>query len=391
MRVLLQAGRPYTSALIAFVAGCSGGRDASAPTATVRDSAGIEIVENTARAWRQGEECRISAEPMLEIGAEDGAPEYEFGQAHGPVRLTDGRIVVADMQSNQMKWFDASGRYLMSAGRTGGGPGEFEQLYRLRKIGGDSLMALNPASLTSIFTSEGEYVRRFDLDPVRNRGNLWWRGQLSDGTLLALSLQREGTREIAPPADARPGVEHARLDIPEQPPFYRDSLLHFLFTMEGQLIDSIGELPGQWIGRERALVPNAAYAFFGDAFFHSPGDVVEVRTFRSLARRRAAGTVSPETPHELIRLERVVRRVPLRDLTVTEADKQAYIAEQRAMYEGIARGSVIDTAGIWLGIVETPPQFTVYEIGADYLLGTWRDSMDVQYVRMYRLEKPEVR
>ena len=49
---------------------------------------------------------------------------------------------------------------------------------------------------------------------------------------------------------------------------------------------------------------------------------------------------------------------------------------------------MFDTEGRWLGMVETPRQFTVNEIGADYVLGVWLDDLDVQHVRMYRLEKP---
>jgi hypothetical protein len=38
-------------------------------------------------------------------------------------------------------------------------------------------------------------------------------------------------------------------------------------------------------------------------------------------------------------------------------------------------------------MVNMPPNFTANEIGADYLLGLWRDEADVQYVRVYALEK----
>ncbi len=52
--------------------------------------------------------------------------------------------------------------------------------------------------------------------------------------------------------------------------------------------------------------------------------------------------------------------------------------------------------GTWLGSVELPPglergfiqyQAPYMEIGTDYVLGVWRDELDVQYVRMYRLNR----
>ncbi|MGH7468327.1 MAG: hypothetical protein ACRENP_10110 [Longimicrobiales bacterium] len=407
---------------------------------TTRDSAGIQIVDNTAAVWQAGEAWQLSEQPTLNIGTDVGAPEYEFGYAHGPVRLSDGRIVVADMQTQQMRFYDAQGKFLMSAGGSGMGPGEFEQLFRLRKIVGDSLMALNPTSLTSIFSSDGKYVRRFDLDAVRMRGNMWWLGRLWDGTLLTMSLQREGTRELAPPPNPRPGVEEARFDVPQRDPMYRDTLLHFLYTMDGRLIDSIVKLPGQWLGEQRVLVPNAAYAFFENTFYHSPGDIVEIRQYRSLAGERIAPAPTTRSV-PLVKLERIIRRAPLRPAAITDEDKKQYLEAERARYTDLARRnpgrinmtrveqgladtkfpptvpahgnrmytdalgnlwlqeyrigpqepfrwSIFDTEGRWLGMVQTPAEFTLNEIGTDYVLGVTQDSLGVQYVRMYSLQKP---
>ena len=40
------------------------------------------------------------------------------------------------------------------------------------------------------------------------------------------------------------------------------------------------------------------------------------------------------------------------------------------------------------GIALTPADLSVIEIGADYLLGTWRDELDVEHVQLYELIKP---
>lgn len=403
------------------------------PTARVRDSAGVRIVENTVPSWDDGSAWRISDQPVLDIGSLDGSPEYEFGRAHGPVRLSDGRIAVADMQTNQISFFDAEGRFLHTAGGTGDGPGEFTQLYRLHKIAGDSLMALNPTSLTSIFDPRGEYVRRFSLEVVPSRQNIWWIGRLDPGALVAMSLIREGTRYVEPEPDSPEGVEYPRIIRPERHEFYRDTLLHFLFTMEGQLIDSVVKLPGQYMADNRTFAPNAAYALRRDAFFHSPGDVAEIRRFRLV-------TDSDGAPRSL-RLDQIVRRPPLRDLTVTGAVEDGYrdrvreqnreraerspdqfdaaVAERRLletrfpeklpdhgnrMYADADGNlwlqdyrlredepflwSVFQPDGQWLGTVETPAAFTVNEIGTDYVLGVGRDDFDVDHVRMYRICKP---
>jgi hypothetical protein len=45
--------------------------------------------------------------------------------------------------------------------------------------------------------------------------------------------------------------------------------------------------------------------------------------------------------------------------------------------------------GEWLGEVEMPMGFEVLEIGDDRALGVWRDALDVEYLRVYAIEKPK--
>jgi hypothetical protein len=202
--------------------------------------------------------------------------------------------------------------------------------------------------------------------------------------------------------------------------------------MQGNLVDSIARLPGQWLGEDRVLVPNAAYAFYNTTFYHSPGNVVEIRAYRSLAGERQKGRPA-------MQLERIIHRAPIRSLLVNDSIKTEYVAMIRARYARIAKSnpgaiesmnreltntkyperypahnnrmyadalgniwlqeyqvnpvrsslwSVFDPNGRWLGVVETPGNFTVNEIGADYVLGVYEDDLGVQYVRMYRLLKP---
>jgi len=51
--------------------------------------------------------------------------------------------------------------------------------------------------------------------------------------------------------------------------------------------------------------------------------------------------------------------------------------------------SVFDPEGRWLGVVETPAGFTMEEVGRDWVLGVSTDELDVQYVEMWGLVKPE--
>jgi hypothetical protein len=48
---------------------------------------------------------------------------------------------------------------------------------------------------------------------------------------------------------------------------------------------------------------------------------------------------------------------------------------------------IIDVAGKPIGRVRTPPGLTIHEVGEDYVLGVWRDELDVESVRQYYLKR----
>jgi hypothetical protein len=49
--------------------------------------------------------------------------------------------------------------------------------------------------------------------------------------------------------------------------------------------------------------------------------------------------------------------------------------------------TVFDADGQVQGLLETPPDLDVYEIGEDYILGRARDDFDIEYVQMFRLTR----
>jgi hypothetical protein len=52
------------------------------------------------------------------------------------------------------------------------------------------------------------------------------------------------------------------------------------------------------------------------------------------------------------------------------------------------RWSVFDGGGRWLGDVQMPPRFRPMEIGVDYVLGLTSDDDGLEFVTLYRIEKP---
>ena len=110
---------PSPSGLSAFVLlipilGCSGD-SAAPPSSAVWDSAGITIAENTIGLWREAVGWRLSDEPLVDIGVLEGESVYQLHQVRGALRLSDGRIVVANAGTEELRYFDASGVYLSAS------------------------------------------------------------------------------------------------------------------------------------------------------------------------------------------------------------------------------------------------------------------------------------
>jgi hypothetical protein len=64
---------------------------------------------------------------VLQIGRLDGPPHYSLGSPAAVRALPGGRILILDSQTAQLHVYDSQGTHLVSAGRKGSGPGEFER------------------------------------------------------------------------------------------------------------------------------------------------------------------------------------------------------------------------------------------------------------------------
>jgi 6-bladed beta-propeller len=77
--------------------------------------------------------------PLVDIGG-DGGPE-ELSGVTGAVSLSDGRIVIGNGATNEIRVFSDDGNYLETIGRRGGGPGEFYSLLWVGVAPGDTILA----------------------------------------------------------------------------------------------------------------------------------------------------------------------------------------------------------------------------------------------------------
>ena len=142
------APRPALLAAAVVAVACeSTGGGRSGLESAARDSAGITIVENQEPASETRLGWLIGEAPILSIGALEGNPAYELYQVRDAARLPDGRIVVANAGSGELRVFDPSGTHLASWGGRGEGPGEFGDFAAPWNVGpwpGDSIAAVGP-------------------------------------------------------------------------------------------------------------------------------------------------------------------------------------------------------------------------------------------------------
>jgi hypothetical protein len=362
----------------------------------------VRIVENPA-ALAQQPLWSVAAEPAVEIGLVEGEDAYQLSQVGGLVRLSDGRIVIANGGTNELRYFDARGAHLRSVGREGEGPGEFKSLGRVTVLAGDTVVAWDwNLRRLSLFDTSGTFVRSFLLDftggfPVPI-------GRFADGAWLC-----DRGFVFAPGSDGTQVV--------------RDSTPYLVFEPAGALRDSIGRFPGpEWyvkgqgrsafatslpFGRttEAVVVGDRFYAAHTDRWEvvrYSPAGVADlvVRlewspvgvTSDDLARYKAErlentdASFRQQTERNLAEMPYPATFPAFADL-MADPDGNLWVLAYNRPGDERRSWTVFAPEGRALGTVETPPGLRIMEIGADYVLGVWRDDLDVEHVRMYRLDR----
>ena len=389
--------------------------DASPPASAVRDSAGILITENARPADGSRLAWRMGSEPTVTIGAVEGEEPYLLHWIRNAFRLSDGRIVVANGGTDEVRVFTATGVHLASWGGKGPGPAEFGSLYRAEPWPGDSIVAWYSGNYGISFFDAG--------------------GNLGHSFVLRGDMEQRWMRP-SPVTVRRDGSILSVLDETD-----RASKLVEIWDGEGRLRGSLGSRPNHEVitargpGGHTEPVP-AAYsrelvtAAWGDLVVASPNKPYEIRAFR------ADGT-----------LARIVRRDHL-PVTPTEADRLVFVEERKAVYrtgvdattgartseafleqtiwpflesftlaehfpaystvlaDGVGHlwvreydlpreedpvplWTVFDPEGRVLGFVETPAGLDILQIGEDFILGRVRDEFEVEYVQVWPLQRPE--
>ncbi len=217
-----RAALVVTAALCA----CASPAASDSVTATVRDSAGVHLMDFARLPTGTGP-VQLASRPSITLGGihDNDSLEFDARAAYlSAVQLADGQIVVGD--HHRLKYYDERGQLVRIAGRYGLGPGEFVGIRELCAQTDSTLLVIDDAGNWSVWDRDGR------LRHTQPRvGFVPYSGCAAEGRILA--------RE--PGMDATLSVKTRRV------------LPYAVYGIDGTLRQSVGSL--------------AASEYFGQIFF----------------------------------------------------------------------------------------------------------------------------
>jgi len=408
---MLRRSIPLTAVMIGFtLAGC--GAEAGPDARIVfRDSAGIRIVENPSPDDSAANEWWRIGSAITDIGGIDAEEPYALFRVTDAVRLSDGRIAVGSSASDDIRYFDQAGQHLGTSGRTGGGPGEYQNVNGLERADGDSILVVDPsARRVSVLDEAGEYVREFDVgDNVLVTRVV---GRFDDGSLLTAP---------AIVAGPEPGSSSAEL---LRPPF----VLVRVATGTGAP-DTLGEFPGaerfmrvtasngQLTSINISSIPfgkSPTFAVHASEIYVGSQDDPEIQVYDAdgVLRRiiRTGRQPEPVTeahlaaqfeanieamPEEMRAQARAAGRqelphgevVPPYGELVVDHVGRLWASDYDDPTDPPGRWTVYSPDGGVVSRIVLPPRFRPFDIGEDWILGRELDEFDVEHIMIYPLLK----
>ncbi len=384
--------------------------DGIAAQAVRYDSAGVEVVTSSSPIWADGQGWRISAEPSIRIGTLDGSEPYLLHSVRAVERLDDGRILVANGGTGEVRLYDRTGTFVRSFGGEGDGPGEFRELSGLEVLG-DTL---------TVYDRRNGRLTTFELDGglggsvrLADTGDATYRvtdyhlaGAVDDGTFV-----------FVPYAFDAPAMP-----TPQQ---FWDSAANLAYRTDGTLLGPFAGASGMDMFGEPGLgtsVRLGAYSVSDAAngrFAISHGHAFEARVYvadgslRRLVRRdgtpvpvrsdlledrlqwmlsnadgdRRKAQVRQRFDEDVTR-GRIAESLPTYRAILLEEDGTLWALRYSVPWEDTVQlWDVFDQDGGWLGTVASPTGLEIRDVDSEYVVGVARDEYGVEYVQLHRLAR----
>ena len=400
------------------------------PALVVEESrAGFSDVVGLGDADQERSSFRVSELPRLQIGSVDG-DESSFFRIADVTRLQDGRFLVANAGSGELKFFDPRGGFLRSFGRRGEGPGEFRNLKKVVEWESGGIAAFDVGlGRVTVLSGDGELERTYDVTRKLGEAGISTDifGFLPNGNLVGLrEVGGEGTEVVYGTSERRlifksPIVQPVLIDtagraIPFGRPMPGDEVLSEVeSSMVGGRIglSGVGQVPFPFlksamvavrgdliaVGQTSRALPIFLYSSRGRTiagFGRAPVRTEDRRTQESWVDEWLTDTAAPGERREWRQLYKAFisstsapATIPaFRSLFVQAGEKiWAEVYDPTVTEDASSRWDVFAPTGrlsdVWTAVL--PPRFRPHEIGSDYVLGVWKDELGIEYVRVYDL------
>ena len=365
--------------------------------------------QGTIQSWS------LSEEPTVVIGGTDEREAYLLHRIFGATRLGDGRIVVANGSSLELKYYDPEGRHLFDAGGQGEGPGEFRTFGGFTRLPGDSVLVESWLKLTR-FGPDGRHVSTSDYElPPRGRCTSLEGGQhlLPDGSMLlviSVTVGRGHDYDCLEPSEPRPPATIARFD-PATGLLDTIAVLpdaEIVYGIESQYAYAKNLVHG--IARDRVYLGDTgsdtilAMSFRGDtlAILPVPFEPVPVpadareKAFEDREWTGGGQTMTERTtfiyPENYPSYARLVAapadRVWVMSYPSLKDPVMRWVLVNPQYSLRLAEGAlwrVVNGDGLTVAELQTPPGFFLLEVGDDHVLGLHKDELERESVQVYRV------
>jgi hypothetical protein len=403
----LPAGGILSGLLVATA--CSSGGESGIPAYESRDSAGVEVVWTGPPMYPDSVTWVVELEPALQIGTQGGEFPYLLSRVRDAGRTPDGRIVILEGESLELRVFGPDGVHIRSFGRRGDGPLEFERWPKMTLAPPDTVVVWDPGhGRLSWFDLSGGLLRQSSFLPLLAElgglmGSPWQVHR--DGALLMTSPVSGRDRDGSFDNPVRIGVVDEEGEVHHdfgQFPFGNGYAHPMGFSFAGWF----GPRVLGAIGPESLRVALSAPEEWEIRFYSSNGDLT--RIMKAPIQRVA---VSPEirdarraytldialqiglTEGDADRIEDgmpVPDSLPAISRMLWDRGDRLWVGRREADPQKTEFFDVFDTDGRWITTVHLPSDLgSIREIGEDYVLLVWWDDLQVPYLRLHRLRRNE--
>ncbi|MEX2471237.1 MAG: hypothetical protein WEA34_03610 [Gemmatimonadota bacterium] len=336
-------------------------------------------------------------EPALSVGEVDGDPRHLFSQITGVSLFPDGAFAVSEFSSRTIRVYDAEGRYVVSMGGPGEGPGEFGDINHLSVLPPDTLLAYDVSTLRlTRYLRDGTLLGTTSIEPAGGWPEVVL-GTYADGGVAVASLvpSPRGGTEIVP-----------------------DRMVIGRYASDGSLVAVVDTVTGIRRAGGTAVVPFSPFMhawLLGDSVYVTDGtepvvDVLDAegRTIRQI--RVSISRLDLDAAWRVLRAELAARDrtqwiedlapgvteepVPVIATSMVDRDERIWLKHYEPATDAThlrggamagGRWTLVEADGRIVAEVELPDGFAPMDATGRSVLGIHRDELGVERVRVYDL------